>query len=275
MILEEIVAHKQAEVAQAQRLVSLRELQMLAEEAPPPRNFAAVLRGPKVRVIAELKRASPSEGRLVSAGDLWDPRIIAQEYSGSGAAALSVLTDEKYFDGELFTLRRARRYMPLPVLRKDFILSEYQVWESRVHFADALLLIARLLSDEQLRDYLDLATQLGMGALVESHDERDMERVAGSGATVVGINNRDLDTLAVDLATTQRLAPLAPRDCVLVSESGIATEADVARLAQMGVQAVLVGTALVRAPDPHALLRRLSGVYRPGYEPAPDPQAES
>ncbi len=260
------MAPKQEEIEAAQRLYSLDELKAIARDVPPPRNFVDVLRGAKVRVIAELKRASPSAGHLVTEEALWDPRIIAQEYAGSGAAALSVLTDAKYFDGELFYIKRARKYMPLPIMRKDFIISEYQIWESRAHMADAILLIARLLSDEQLWDYVDLAQGMNMAVLVEAHDEEDMKKAALSDAKVVGINNRDLATFQVDLATTQRLLPLAPRNCVIVSESGVATVEAVQALAEMGVHAVLVGTALANTDNPNGLLRQLSNVYRAGFE---------
>lgn len=266
MILDEIVANKRLELAEAKRLMSLDEVKARLKDAPPPRNFPDAINGPKVGVIAEIKRASPSEG--VIADPLFDPRIIAQTYSGNGAAAISVVTERRYFQGEPFHIKRARKYMPLPILRKDFIFDPYQVYESRMFFADAILLIARILTDSQLEDLLALSRELGMAALVETHDESDVERAVKAGASIIGINNRDLATMRVDLATTERLAKLVPSETILVSESGITTRADVERVARCGVRAVLIGTALMKAGDAiHTVMRQFTGVYRPGFEP--------
>ncbi len=265
MILDEIVAHKEQEVREAKRLMSLAELKARLVDMPPPRNFRAALESPKVRVIAEIKRASPSMGEI--ADDLFDPRIIAQTYSGNGAAAISVLTESRYFQGELHYIKRARKYMPLPILRKDFIFDSYQVYESRVGLADAILLIVRILSDDQLERLLETARELGMEALVEAHDERDLQRAAAVGADMIGINNRNLETMQVDLATTERLARYAPKDALLVSESGVHTPEDIKRLARCGVHAVLVGTALMASGDYGSALRPLTDIYRPGLAP--------
>jgi indole-3-glycerol phosphate synthase len=265
-ILDEIVANKRLELSETKRLLSLEEVRAKLRDIAPPRNFRDAIEGPKVALIAEIKRASPSMGEI--ADDMFDPRMIAQTYSGNGAAALSVLTERRYFQGEPFYIRRARKYMPLPILRKDFIVDPYQVYESRMLLADAVLLIVRILSDDLLYDLLALTRELRMAALVETHDEEEVKRAARAGADIIGINNRDLDTLTIDLATTERLARHVPRDALLVSESGIETRADVERLARAGAHAVLVGTTLMKAGDAvHTVMRPLVGVYRPGFEP--------
>ncbi len=258
-ILDEIVADKRQEVAQAKRqrpLEALKEELAAAEDVP--RNLKASLRGPRVRVIAEIKRASPSEGLIASA--LFDPRILAQDYAGNGAAAISVLTDLKYFGGELHHMRRARSMMPLPVLRKDFIIDPYQIYETRLYKGDGVLLIASVLDDYELRDYLELTRELGMEALVEAHDMYELERAMQAGASIIGINNRDLQTMTVSLETTLRLAPAVPKEFILVSESGIKTVEDVARVAEAGVDAVLVGTTLMKAEEPGRRLLPLTKV---------------
>ena len=266
MILDEIVANKRLELGETKRLLSLDEVRARLRDVSPPRNFRAAIDQPKVSVIAEIKRASPSMGEI--ADEMFDPRIIAQTYSGNGAAALSVLTERKYFQGEPFYIKRARKYMPLPVLRKDFIFDPYQVYESRMMLADALLLIVRILTDNQLFDLLDLTRELGMAALVETHDEEEMGRAARAGADIIGTNNRDLATMKVDLSTTERLAKYVPKGAILVSESGIEMREDVERLAKCGAHAILVGTALMKAGDAlHAVMRPLTGVSRPGFEP--------
>jgi len=266
VILDEIVANKRLELSETKRLLSLEEVRARLRDVPPPRNFRSAIDGPRVALIAEIKRASPSMGQI--ADELFDPRLIAQTYSGNGASAISVITESRYFQGDPFYIKRARAYMPLPILRKDFIFDPYQVYESRMMLADAVLLIARILSDDQVFDLLDLARELGMAALVETHDEEEIERAARAGADVIGINNRDLATMKVDLATTERLARHVPRGALLVSESGIETREDVERLAKCGVRAVLVGTALMKAGDAvHGVMRPLASVYRPGFEP--------
>jgi len=266
VILDEIVANKRLELAETKRLLSLDEVRARLKDVPPPRNFRAAIDQPKVSVIAEIKRASPSMGEI--ADEMFDPRIIAQTYSGNGAAAISVLTERKYFQGEPFYIKRARRYMPLPILRKDFLFDPYQIYESRMMLADALLLIVRLLTDNQLLDLLELTRELGMAALVETHDEEEVARAARAGADIIGINNRDLATMQTDLSVTERLAKFMPKSAILVSESGIETREDVERLAKCGAHAVLVGTTLMKAGDAiHVVMRPLTSVYRPGFEP--------
>jgi indole-3-glycerol phosphate synthase len=259
-LLAEIVEHKAAEVERRKRELPPAALEAALPALPPPRDFDGALRDrPEVRIIAEMKRRSPSAGALA---DLYDPRILAQEYAGNGAAAVSVLTDERYFAGQPMDLRRAREYMPLPILRKDFLIDPYQVHESRYHEADAVLLIAAILDGRRLDDMLALARKLGMAALVECHDEAEVERALAVGATILGINNRNLSTLDVDLGVTERLAPMVPPDRVLVAESGLQTRADLERLAAAGIDAALIGTALMRDPEPGEALRRFVRVPR-------------
>ena len=216
--------------------------------------------GARLRVIAEVKMASPSAGRLI---DDERRRALPQIYAEQGAAAISVLTECEHFLGDIRHLLEARHALdrrsgPRPaLLRKDFLFDLYHVWESRAYGADALLLIVAILSDAQLGELLSLAHELEMDCLVEVHDEEELERALAAGAGIVGINNRDLRTFRVDLATTERLRPLVPPGTVVVSESGIASRADVERMARCGVDAVLVGEALVRAADAAAKMREL------------------
>ena len=257
-ILDQIVARRRERLAQEQAELPLSEIQArLRDLDDRPRRFAAALRGPVVRVIAEIKRASPSQGEMVQ---LLDPRTVAQDYAGAGAAAVSVLTERDFFQGEGHYVRRARRAMVLPVLRKDFLIDAYQLYESRLLLADAVLLIVRLLTPEQLEEYLALAHQLGMDALVETHTAEEIEIAVEANAMVIGINNRDLDTLTTSLEVTRDLAERVPLSRTLVSESGIATTADVERVAAAGVDAVLVGGSLMQAEDPVRVLRTLTGV---------------
>ncbi len=253
-ILDEIVAKRQARLQDEKAVLPLAELQAQLEDiADPVRNFRAALRGPFVRIIAEIKRASPSEGNIA---ELFDPRGLAQDYAGGGAAAISVLTEEDYFQGCLLYLRRARSYMALPVIRKDFLTDPYQIVQARVWRADAVLLIATILEVNQLQDLLDLTHELGMEALVETHDEDDMFKALSVGAPVIGVNNRNLKTMEIDLGQTERLAKLVPPETILVSESGIHGREDIERLAPMGVDAVLIGTVLMKSELPGALLRQ-------------------
>jgi indole-3-glycerol phosphate synthase len=260
MILDEIVADKRIEIAKRKTRVSLAEFRSRAESVDATRDFAGSLRGENVALIAEIKSASPSRGEIRA--DV-NPARIAQIYASNGASAISVLTDRKYFRGDLNSLKGARVGSDLPLLRKDFIVDEYQLYESRALQADAVLLIARVLDDSQLRDYLTLAESLEMSALVEVHDERELERAIYSGAAMVGINNRNLADFSVHLGTTERLAPLVPRDATVVSESGIFSREDVERMARARADAVLVGEALMRAQDIGAKVRDLSQVANP------------
>lgn len=257
--LDDIVANKRIEIEKRRARIPLSDYRNRAENAPDPRDFAGALHGEAVAVIAEIKGASPSQG--VIRADLKSV-VIARTFSEHGAAAVSILTDRKYFRGEPNNIKAARVGTLLPLLRKDFILDEYQVYESRAWQADALLLIVRLLDDAQLRDYRALAESLGMSALVEVHDERELEQALNSGATLVGINNRNLDDMSVDLTTSERLIPAVPENVLVVSESGIKSRADVERAAEAGADAVLVGQAVMEADDIGAKLQGLTLVPR-------------
>ncbi len=256
-ILDQIVATKRQEILAAQARLPLAELQRQLADAPPLRDFFAPLAAPgPVHLIAEVKRASPSKGVL---REDFDPVEIAQTYERHGASCLSVLTDEPYFQGSLENLRRIRAAVDLPLLRKDFILDTYQLYEARIAGADAVLLIAECLDDCNLRKLHNAAIDLGLTPLVELYEPENLPRVLEAGATLVGINNRDLRNFKTDLDHTLRLKKQIPPECVVVSESGIRTPADVARLADAGVQAILVGESLVSSPDIGAAVDRLLG----------------
>jgi indole-3-glycerol phosphate synthase len=257
-ILDRIVATTRQEIAACRARVPAAELERRLAAAPPVRDFRAALeRGPGVGVIAEVKKASPSAGVL---REDFDPVAIARAYAENGAAALSVLTDEPYFQGHLSYLTAVRGAVRPPVLRKDFVLDRYQVLEARAAGADAVLLIAEILGERELPALLDDIHALGMQALVELYDRENLPRVIDSGAAVIGVNNRDLRTFVTALDHTLELAPRIPADRCLVSESGIRTHADVQRLQAAGVKAVLVGETFMRAPDIGAALRDLRGV---------------
>jgi len=262
-ILDKIVQHKRQQLRYEMRDMPLSALKEQIADLPPPCDFTASLQGPVVAVIAEIKPASPSAGEL--AGPLFDPRIMAQEYCGGGAAAISVLTERNYFHGEPHFIHRAKARIPLPILRKDFIFDPYQIYQSAALEADALLLIASILEPPLLRDLYDLTVEQGMTALVEVHNEAEMEQAGEIGAALIGINNRDLSTLKVDLAVTERLAPQAPEDALLVSESGIGSRQDVQRLAAAGIDAVLVGTTLMKSEEPNITVRALTGVSKQSH----------
>ncbi len=256
-ILDRIVAYKWQEIADARRLVPEAELERRARDMPPARDFRAALeRGPEVRVIAEVKKASPSAG--VIRAD-FDPVAIARSYARHGADCISVLTDAPSFQGHLSYLSAIRAAVSLPLLRKDFLVDRYQLLEARVAGADAVLLIAEVLPGEPLPRLLRQAGELGLQALVELYDRDNLPRVLDAGARLIGVNNRDLRTFQVRLEHTLELAGAMPADVCLVSESGIRDRADLARLREAGVRAVLVGEALMRAPDVGAALAELVG----------------
>jgi indole-3-glycerol phosphate synthase len=256
-ILDKIVATKREEVARAKDALSEAELRSRLGDAPPRRDFFAALAAPgPIKLIAEVKKASPSIG-LIRAD--FDPVAIATAYAAHGATCLSVLTDEPYFQGRLEYLAAIRRAVDLPLLRKDFILDTYQLVEARLAGADAVLLIAECLDDCNLRKLHNAAIELGLCPLVELYDPENLPRVLAAGATLVGVNNRDLRTFAVDLEHTLRIRRDVPEDCLLVGESGIRTHEDVARLEAAGVDAILVGESLMRETDIGAAVERLLG----------------
>ncbi len=257
-VLETIVRTKREEVTRLRERAGVVEAAL--EGAPPVRPFReALAAGPSVALIAECKRRSPGAGPIRP--DL-DPVDLAAAYRRAGASALSVLTDERHFGGSLEDLRAVRAAVPLPVLRKDFVLDPLQVREARAAGADAILLIVRILDDASLRLLHDEATAHGMDVLVEVHDRAELERAIALGADLIGINNRDLSTFETRLDTTLALAASVPPDTLLVSESGIRTAGDVRRLAAAGAGAILVGESLLRAPDPEAAARALADVPR-------------
>lgn len=254
-ILDRIVGVKEREVrALVPQAAALRAR---AADAPPPRGFAAALRSAReVRLLAEVKRRSPSAGEIRPGAD---PVEVARAYAAGGAAALSVLTDREFFGGELDFLRAVRAAVGLPVLRKDFVIDPLQLWEARAAGADAVLLIVRILDDAKLRELHALAAELGMDALVEVHDRPEMERALAAGCTLLGINNRDLASFHTDLELSVRLAPEVPQRVTLVAESGIRTPGDVDRLGAAGVDAILVGESLMRQQDLRAAAAALAG----------------
>jgi len=255
MFLDKIVAEKLDEIKQRQKITPLAELEAAIKEKPTPLDMAAALSGDSLCLIAEIKRASPSRGVL---SPNLDPVKLAQTYAQCGAAAISVLTESRYFGGSGEDLEAIRRELPkIPLLRKDFILKPYQIYESRAWGADALLLIVAILDDSQLKELLSLSHELGMKCLVEVHNEEELKRALAINAEIIGINNRHLDTMAVDINVTQNLRPLIPPGQIAVSESGIKGREDIQRLRELGVNAVLIGEALVTASDVEAKIKEL------------------
>ena len=256
-VLDEIVANTRAEVARRKAAVTRATLERDCDAAPAARDFEGALRSSPgaVRLIAEVKKASPSRGVLSSG---LDPVALATTYAAHGAHAISVLTDEKYFRGSLDDLRRVRAAVDVPVLRKDFTIEEYQIWESRAAGADAVLLIVSILEPSRLAELLAAAKGLGLATLVECHTAAELDQALAVGSRIVGINNRDLATFETRITTTIELLPLIPPGPIVVSESGFFTAADVRRVVSAGAHAVLVGEGLVRAPDIPAKLRELT-----------------
>lgn len=246
-VLDRIVAKKQEEIAYAKKQRDLNSLRDAAQHAPAPRDFLGALRGhERVRLIAEVKKASPSKGMI---RPLFEPVQIALEYEAGGAAAISVLTDEPFFQGRLDYLTSIRNAVSIPVLRKDFILDEYQIYEARVAGADAVLLIAECLEGERLKGFYNLIRELGMTPLIELYAPDNLQRVLDTGTVLVGVNNRDLHTFAVELEHVIRLKKEMPSDISVVAESGIFTAADVKKLADAEIDAMLVGESLMRQQD--------------------------
>ena len=256
MILDDIVLAKKAELKRARHERPLAELKAKARNAAPLKPFELRREG-AVSIIAEIKRASPAKGVL---REELDPAALARQYAEGGARAISVLTDREFFKGSVEDLRAARLAASLPVLRKDFVIDESQLWEARVMLADAALLIARILDRKQLADYVALAhEELKLATLVEVHSEKELERALDAKARIVGINNRDLETFAVSLETTARLREMIPDGVTTVSESGISRREDIVLLGQMKVDAALIGEELVKSVDPVKKLRELMG----------------
>ncbi len=269
-VLDEICNRTRETVASRKAQHSLAQVEAIAKGAPPVRWFRAALSARHAAgdygLIAEIKKASPSAGLIRPD---FDPEALARAYEEGGAACLSVLTDEPYFQGRNEYLMAARKACLLPVLRKDFMVDPWQVAESRAIGADCILLIMAVLDDALAAEMTHAARLLGMDVLVEVHDEAEMERAARLETGFIGINNRDLKTLRTDLAVTERLAPLAPPGYMLVCESGIGSAADIARMARAGARSFLVGESLMRAPDVAAAVRALIGESKRKPAPAP------
>lgn len=255
-VLERIVSARRRALVEAKRATPAAKLEERAANAPPPRDVVAALGRDALNVIAELKKASPSGGLL---REHYNPAALAPALEQAGAVALSVLTEPEFFQGGLDDLQVVRKLTDLPVLRKDFLFDPYQLYEARAAGADAFLLIAAILTRDELRQLITLGKQLGMAALVEVHTEKELQQALDAGAEMVGVNNRDLKTLAVNLETSRRLIEAIPDRCLAVSESGLSAPDELARLRAAGFDAFLVGTALMQAPDPAEALRRLLG----------------
>jgi indole-3-glycerol phosphate synthase len=256
-IFDQIVATKRTEIARAKAAVPEAELRAQLRDAPPLLDFFAPLaQGRGVKLIAEVKQASPSKGTIRAD---FDPAAIARACQAGGASCLSVLTDESYFRGALVHLTQVRQAVSLPLLRKDFILDSYQLLEARLAGADAVLLIAECLDDCHLRKLFGEALELGLVPLVELYEPENLDRVLACGATLIGVNNRNLRTFEVDLDHCIRLRDRVPLDCIFVAESGIQSRADVLRLEDAGVDAMLVGESLMRQPDIESAVRQLLG----------------
>jgi len=256
MILDQILAAKRKEVARLKEIGSISVFERLVKDLPPTRDFSSALTGSPCSIIAEIKRRSPSRGALCAD---FDVPGIARIYEANGAAAISVLTDRDFFGGDGAFIAQVKRVSSLPVLRKDFIIDPYQVYETKILGGDALLLIAGLFENSELKKLTRLARSLDLSVLVEVHTEAEAQMAAAAGAGIIGINNRDLKTFKTDIRTSIRLAPMIPPDRIAISESGIGKRADIELLMEAGIRAFLVGETLMRAGDMGAKLRELMG----------------
>jgi len=245
-MLDEIITKKREEVEHRKKILPLAQLRERIAQQKPPLDFALALKGKHMGLIAEVKQASPSRGIL---SKNFNPVELATSYAQGGANAISVLTEVNYFKGSIDYLAAIREAVELPLLRKDFIFDPYQVYESRAYGADALLLIVAILNQEQLQGLLSLSHSLGLKCLVEVHNKTEVERALLSQAEIIGINNRDLNTFTVDINTTRQLCPLIPQQKIVVTESGIKSRNDIEKLKEWGVNAVLIGEALVTADN--------------------------
>lgn len=257
MILDEIVENKQSELKASKAELTQSDLEAkVSDLTDTPRDFRGALRKDGISLIAEIKRSSPSKGDMLL--DV-DPRELGGLYQECGARAISILTDNKYFKGSLDDLTSVRKYVQVPCLRKEFIVDPYQIYEARLAGADAILLIVRILSQEQLKEYHSLAQSLGLHVLVETHSVEEVERALDAGAHIIGVNNRNLDTLEMDLDTTMRLKKHVPGGKILVSESGIYTRDEVQQLEDCGIDAILVGQSLLTSNDIKGKIGELLG----------------
>lgn len=256
-ILHTIVNHKHKELEQEQRRLPLAALKEKLKDQPPTRDFRSALSSPnRINLIAEVKKKSPSKGIL---REDFDPVAIAETYAAAGASAVSVLTDAQFFDGHLSHLTAIRRAVDIPLLRKDFTVDPYQIYQARLAGADAILLIAAILTLAQLREFTQIANTLNLASLVEVHTEKELELALRADAEIIGVNNRNLETFETDIATTFRLIESIPTDKIVVSESGIYTREDVEALRDAGVNAILVGESLMRSPNIERKIKELLG----------------
>ena len=254
MFLEKILASKKEEVAGQKGLLPLSDLKRRLAEVPAPLDFKGALRFRDCALIAEVKRSSPSKGRI---REDFDPVAIARVYAENGAAAVSVVTESRFFEGRPSFLPAIRKSVRVPLLRKDFIIDSYQIYEGRLLGADAVLLVARILEAPRLREFIGLSSELGLSSLVEIHDEADLEKAVSAGANLIGINNRDLSTFATDLGVSLRLAPRVPSGALVISESGIRSRGDIDRLMSAGIRGFLVGETLMRERDVAGKMKEL------------------
>ncbi|WDF34705.1 indole-3-glycerol phosphate synthase TrpC [Arthrobacter agilis] len=267
-VLDDIIGGVREDLAERRRHVSLEQIRQDALAAPAPLDAFAALGGGlggEVAVIAEVKRSSPSKGALA---DIADPAALAASYERGGAAVISVLTEARRFGGSLADLAAVRAAVGLPVLRKDFTVDEYQIWEARAHGADVVLLIVAALGDDELRSFLDLTHELGMNAIVETHTEDEVRRAVAAEASIIGVNVRNLKTLEIDRRVFAGLAHLVPAGTVVIAESGVRDIDDVAGYAASGANAVLVGEALVRHADPSATITEFTAAGRAAWQAA-------
>ncbi len=257
MILDKIYSHKLKEVDKNKRLISIETLKERCREIPEAGKFSkSIKRNNGIKLIAEVKKASPSAGII---REDFGYVNIAMEYEACGASAISVLTDKKFFMGDLKYLTEIKETTNIPVLRKDFIVDSYQIYEAKAAGADSILLIARLLTKDQIDSFLSLSHNLGMECLVEIHDNNELKNVLETRATIIGVNNRNLDTFETNLETTLRLCPHIPKEKIMVSESGIKTRNDVLKLEEAGVDAILIGETLMRSNDIYLKIKELLG----------------
>ena len=257
MILERIVEAKRKEVASRKEMTTRAQLEDAIGKLLPVRDFRGAISNARCSIIAEVKRSSPSKGRI---REEFDPVQIATLYRDNGAHAVSVLTDEAFFEGKGAYLSDIKKSIGLPLLRKDFIIDPYQIYETRFLGGDALLLIADLLDEGQLQEYMKLSATLGLASLVEVHTQEELDKALAAGAEIIGINNRDLNTFSTDIKTTLELAPLVPNDRIVVTESGINSREDIEQLMEAGIHCFLIGEALMRAEDIGGKLRELLGM---------------
>lgn len=246
MFLQKIIDVKKSEISGQKSLLPLAEMRRRLADLSAPLDFEKALRSRALSIVAEVKRSSPSKGRI---REDFDPLAIARTYAENGAAAVSVVTERQFFEGQPSFVTGIRKTVRIPLLRKDFIIDSWQVFESRLLGADAVLLIARILEPLRLSDFIFLSRELGLSPLVEVHDEADLEKAVSSGATIIGINNRDLSTFSTDLGVSLRLAPLVPPGSLMISESGIRSRRDMEELASAGIRTFLIGETLMRERD--------------------------